>query len=169
MEEGIPATYRVRYSSIKTSSGQSIVSASTERDRDVAIEGILLCDRLIYSRPPQTLLDPREGYFGPVDNAWDDLGNVLNISRIDSSMVRAPAPDKYIQLCTIKCNLYPLMERLNLIELNIKNNSMGLKMSDPIFLHRFIFMPAVRLSFIPRALLTKCEFYVIQNYVARAR
>ena len=53
--------------------------------RDVSVGRVLLCDRLIYSQPPQTLSHRKGAYYRSVHDAQPDLGEVVDVLE-DSNM-----------------------------------------------------------------------------------
>lgn len=92
--EGVSATYRARYFPIKASLGQSNVSTSTKRFRDVSIERVLLCGQLIYSQPRQTLHDRKGTYYRSVHDVQPDLREIADILEDGNTMMIVLCIDK---------------------------------------------------------------------------
>lgn len=92
--EGVSATYRARYFPIKASLGQSNVSTSTKRFRDVSIERVLLCGQLICSQPRQTLYDRKGTYYRSVHDVQPDLREIVDILEDDNTMMIVVCIDK---------------------------------------------------------------------------
>lgn len=122
--EGVSATYRARYFPIKASLGQSNVSTSTKRFRDVSIERVLLCGQLIYSQPRQTLYDRKGTYYRPVHDVQPDLREIADILEDGNTMMIVVCIDKL-----------PFSLHLDCLALLLSLNRFGFNRVFPLSIH----------------------------------